>query len=157
VASSSARWPRLSPGPFSGTIDLDGFTYESCPDRLHFQVLTRTVGGPTSEMIAVTCAEDLFTQTPTQTTVQLQIVNEFEQVFSSSFRFQCVTAQSFSRLGTLSSSTTGTDTAHVIVRGVDTPLIGLVIDRFSGQNATLHTTANEPFLEGGRSATIVFP
>jgi hypothetical protein len=40
---------------------------------------------------------------------------------------------------------------------VSTPLIGLVIDRFSGQGNTLHTTANEPFLEGGRSATVIFP
>jgi hypothetical protein len=57
----------------------------------------------------------------------------------------------------LSTSLSGGDSAHVVVRGVSTPLIGLGIDRFTGQNATLHTTANEPFLEGGRSSTVILP
>ena len=43
------------------------------------------------------------------------------------------------------------------MRGVSSPLVGLVIDRFLGQNNTLHTTANEPFLEGGRESTVIFP
>ena len=43
------------------------------------------------------------------------------------------------------------------MRGVSSPLVGLVIDRFTGQNNTLHTTANEPFLEGGRASTVIFP
>lgn len=157
VGYGAVGFQRLTPGPYSGVIDLDGYTYESCPDRLHFQVLTRPNSGPSSELIAVTCAEDLLTQTPTETVVQLQIVNEYEQVFSSSFRFQCLTALSFSKLLTLSQSSLGTETAHLVARGVASPLIGLVIDRFTGQNGTLHTTANEPFLEGGRSATIIFP
>lgn len=157
VGYNAVGFQRLTPGGYNGVIDLDGFTYEQCPDRLHFAVLTRQTGGPVSELITVPCAEDLLTQTPTETVVQMQIVNEFEQVFSSSYRFSCITSQAFSKFGTLAKSTLGTDTAHLIVRGVSSPLIGMVIDRFNGQNNTLHTTANEPFLEGGRSSTVIFP
>lgn len=148
---------KLSPGAYTGVVDLDGFTYESCPDRLHFQVLTTPSGGPASTLIVVPCAEDLLTQTPTESVVQMQIVNELEQVLSSSFRFSCIGTQSFSRFITLSKSVSGGDSAHLILRGVSTPLIGLIVDRFRGQNNTLHTTANEPFLEGGRPATVIFP
>ncbi|MGD9764232.1 MAG: hypothetical protein AB7V27_11000 [Candidatus Binatia bacterium] len=157
VGYDAVGFQRLSPGTYNGIIDLDGFTYEQCPDRLHFVVLTRQTGGPSSELITVPCAEDLLFQTPTETTVQLAIINEFEQVFSSSYRLKCMSSQSFSRFGTLGKSTLGTDTAHLIVRGVSSPLIGLVIDRFNGQNNTLHTTANEPFLEGGRDSRVIFP
>lgn len=157
VGYGAVGFQRLSPGSYTGVVDLDGFTYESCPDRLHFQVLTTQAGVPSSTLITVPCAEDLLTQTPTETVVQLAIINEFEQVFSSSFRFKCFAATPFSRFITLNKSTLGSDTAHLVVRGVSTPLIGLVIDRFAGQNNTLHTTANEPFLEGGRSATVIFP
>jgi hypothetical protein len=159
VGYDAIGFQKLSPGPFTGVINLDGFSYESCPDRLHFIVLTRQ-GGATSDLITVPCAEDLLNQTQTEVTVQLAIINEFEQVFSSSYRQTCLGApngQSFSRFGTLSKATLGTDTAHLVVRGVSSPLVGLVIDRFIGQNGTLHTTANEPFLEGGRESTVIFP
>ena len=92
--------------------------------------------------------------------MQLAIINEFEQVFSSSYRQKCLGKpgdQTFAKFGTLSKATLGTDTAHLIIRGVSSPLVGLVIDRFTGQNNTLHTTANEPFLEGGRDSTVIFP
>jgi hypothetical protein len=157
VAYGAIGFQRLTPGAFSSVIDLDGFTYDACPDRLHFQVLTRQSGVPASEMIIAPCAQDLLTQTPTESTVQLAIVNEFEQVFSSSFRFRCLSSLTFSSLNTLSLSTLGSETAHVVVRGVSTPLVGLVIDRFLGQNGTLHTTSNEPFLEGARASTVIFP
>jgi hypothetical protein len=157
VGYTAVGFQRLTPGGYSGTIDLDGFTYEACPDRLHFAVLTRETGGPVSELITVPCHEDLFNQTIPETVVQLAIINEFEQVFSSSYRLKCMSSQAFSRFITLSKTTLGTDSAHLIARGVTSPLIGLVIDRFTGQNATLHTTANEPFLEGARDATVVFP
>ncbi|HSQ01413.1 MAG TPA: hypothetical protein VL049_29680 [Candidatus Dormibacteraeota bacterium] len=159
VGYDAIGFQKLSPGGFTGVINLDGFTYESCPDRLHFIVLT-SQGGATSSLITVPCAEDLFTQTPTETVVQMAIINEFEQVFSSSYRQTCLgkpSDQTFARFGTLSKATLGTDTAHLVVRGVSSPLVGLVIDRFLGQNSTLHTTANEPFLEGGRESTVVFP
>lgn len=157
VGYGAIGFQRLSPGGYSGVIDLDGFTYDACPDRLHFQVLTRKSGVPSSEMIVAPCAEDLLTQTPTETTVQLAIINEFEQVFSSSFRFRCLSSISFSSFNTLSNSTLGTETAHLVVRGVTTPLVGLVVDRFLGDNNALHTTANEPFLEGARPSTVIFP
>ena len=159
VGYDAIGFQKLSPGAFTGVINLDGFTYEACPDRLHFVVLTRQ-GTTTSDLITVPCAEDLLTQTPTETTVQLAIINEFEQVFSSSYKQKCLgtpSGQSFSRFSTLSKATLGTDTAHVVVRGVTSPLVGLVIDRFTGQNNTLHTTANEPFLEGARESTVIFP
>jgi hypothetical protein len=62
----------------------------------------------------------------------LAIINEFEQVFSSSFRLSCLTSLSFSSISTLSSASLGSDTAHVVVRGVSEPLLGMVIDRFEG-------------------------
>jgi hypothetical protein len=157
VGYGAVGFQRLTPGTFSGVVDLDGFTYESCPDRLHFEVLTNQGGGPTSSLIVVPCAENLLNQTPTQSVVQIAIINEFEQVFSSSFRFSCFASTPFSQFNTLSKAVLGSDTAHLIVRGVSTPLIGLTVDRFLGQNSTLHTTANEPFLEGGRPAEVIFP
>ncbi len=157
VGYGAVGFQRLSPGSYSGEVDLDGFTYESCPDRLHFQVLSAPSGGPASTLVTVPCAEDLLNQVPTQTVVQLAIVNEFEQVFSSSYHLSCLSSLSFSSLGTLGHSVTGTDSAHLVVRGVSSPLIGLAIDRFAGQGNLVHTTANEPFLEGGRSATVIFP
>ena len=78
-------------------------------------------------------------------------------MFSSSFRFSCIANQSLGRFLTLSQSVNGGDSVHLIVRGLSTPLIGLAVDRFTGQNNTLHTTANEPFLEGGRPAEVIFP
>jgi hypothetical protein len=155
VGYGAIGFQRLIPGSFPGTVDLDGFTYEECPDRLHFQVFTRQ-NGSSSTLVLVPCAQDLLTQVPTETTVQLAIVNEFEQVFSSSFRFSCHTTKSFSSISTLGSVSLGTLTAHLIVRGVHSPLVGLVIDRFQAFGQT-HTTANDPFLEGGRPATVIFP
>ena len=155
VGYGSIGFQRLVPGAFTGVVDLDGFTYEECPERLHFQVLSRQSTAD-SEMVLVPCAQDLLTQTPTETTVQLQIVNEFEQVFSSSFHFRCHTTLPFSRLGTLGNALLGSDSAHVIVRGVSSPLVGLVIDRFDAL-ATHHSAANDPFLEGGSPATVIFP
>jgi hypothetical protein len=155
VGYGAIGFQKLSPGSFPGTVDLDGFNYEQCPDRLHFQVFTRQ-SGSSSDLILVPCAQDLLNQIPTETTVQLAIVNEFEQVFSSSFRFSCHTSKSFSRISTLGSSSLGTLTAHLIVRGVGGPLLGLVVDRFQAFGMP-HTTANDPFLEGGRPATVIFP
>lgn len=159
VGYDAIGFQKLTPGAYTGVINLDGFNYESCPDRLHFIVLTNQ-GSTSSTLITVPCAEDLLTQTPTETVVQMAIINEFEQVFSSSYRQKCLgkpSDQTFSRFGTLSKATLGTDTAHLVIRGVSSPLVGLVIDRFIGQNNTLHTTANEPFLEGGRESTVIFP
>ena len=43
-----------------------------------------------------------------------------------------------------------------LVHGESDALPGLVIDRFQAYGQT-HTTANDPFLEGGRPATVIFP
>jgi hypothetical protein len=156
VGYGAIGFQRLTPGSFDGVVDLDGSTYEECPERLHFQ--TMTTNTVSSDMVLVPCAQDLLFQKPTETAVQLAIVNEFEQVFSSSFRFSCYTQRSLSRIsGTLSKAVLGTDTAHLIVRGVSSPLVGLVIERFDDSTATRHTTVNEPYLEGGSPATVIFP
>ncbi len=70
----------------------------------------------------------------------------------------CFDHLNFSSISALRRSNVGTDTAHVIVRGTDVPVIGLVIERFAvpGSNA-LSTSANEPTLEGGRSASVTLP
>ena len=36
VGYDAIGFQKLSPGAYTGVINLDGFTYESCPDRLHF-------------------------------------------------------------------------------------------------------------------------
>jgi len=156
IGYGAIGFQRLIPGGASNVIDLDGFVYEACPDRLHFQVFTRQVGVTPSQMILIPCSQDLLTQTPTTSTVQLAIINEFEQVFSSSFRLSCLTSLSFSSISTLSSASLGTDTAHVVVRGVSEPLLGMVIDRFEGFGQP-QATANTPFLDGARGATVIFP
>jgi hypothetical protein len=156
VGYGAIGFQRLTPGSFDGVVDLDGSTYEECPERLHFQ--TMATNSVSSDIVLVPCAEDLLLQEPTETAVQLAIVNEFEQVFSSSFRFSCYTQRSLSRIsGTLSKAVLGSDTAHVIVRGVSSPLVGLVIERFNDSGGTRHTTVNEPYLEGGSPATVIFP
>jgi hypothetical protein len=155
VGYGAVGFQRLIPGFFPGVVSLDGFEYDQCPERLHFQVLTRQ-SGSNSSLILSPCEQDLLTQVPTTTVVQMQIVNEFEQVFSSSTRFTCHSVMYFSQLQTLSKSTLGTDTAHLVLRGVSSPLIGLVIDRFTA-GASSHTAANDPYLEGGSPATVIFP
>jgi hypothetical protein len=153
VAYGADGFVRLEPGGFSNVVDLDGFTYEQCPERLHFQALASN--GVSGDLILAPCSQDLLTQVPAETTVQLAIVNEFEQVYSNSFRFKCLTRQSLSRF-TLSRAVLGTETAHVVVRGVHVPVLGIMVDRFDALGQR-HTAVNEPFLEGGESATIIFP
>jgi len=156
VGYGAIGFQRLVPGFASNVIELDGSEYEACPDRLHFQVFTRKSGVTPSQLILIPCSQDLLTQTPTQSTVQLAIINEFEQVFSSSFRLSCLTSMSFSGLSTLSNATLGTNTAHLVVRGVSEPLLGMVIDRFEAFGQ-LQSTANTPYLDGARDATVIFP
>lgn len=157
VAYGAVGFQRRIPGHFSNVVSLDGFTYDQCPERLHFQVLSRQATS-NSSLILTPCQEDLLTQTATTTAVQMQIVNEFEQVFSSSTSFTCHSVKSFSSFSTLSRSTLGTDTAHLVLRGVSSPLIAMVIDRFQGAaDNSLHTSANDPYLEGGVPSVVIFP
>jgi hypothetical protein len=157
VGYNAIGFRRLSAGTFGGTVLLDGVNYEQCPDRLHFQVLTNKAGSD-SEMVLAPCTEDLMNQIPSGTTVLLAVVNEFEQQFSGGTSVNCFNRLRFSRLPALSYNSIGSETAHVIVRGTDVPVVGLVIDRFTvpGSGA-VSASSNDPYLEGGRSADIYLP
>ena len=156
IGYSAIAFRRLTDGPASSSVSLDGVTYEQCPDRLHFQILTSQTT-PTSELVLVPCDEDLLNQVPSGTNIGLVTVNELEQRISGSTTLKCFNRILFSSVAALRANTVGTQTAHLIVRG-NAPVVGLVVERFNvpGSNA-LSTSSNEPFLEGGRSATIVLP
>jgi hypothetical protein len=158
IGYSAIAFRRLSAGAFSGEIDLDGVTYEQCPDRLHFDVLTSQATS-NSEFVLVPCSEDLMNQLPSGANVQLSVINEFEQDFSGSTSVTCFNRFSFSSVSVLRQSSVGTDTAHVIVRGTDVPVVGLVIESFTipGSGGNVSMSSNDPDLEGGRSATIYLP
>jgi hypothetical protein len=160
VSYGAVGFQRLSPGEFTGVVALDGQAYAQCPDKLHFDVLAdrpTAVPASTSELVLIPCTQDLLLQIPTELTVQFLIINEFETQFSTSTSFECFTRR---RLGEISDSlnraTLGTDTAHIVVRGVNGPLLGLVIDDVPFQALT-GTAGNEPSFQGGRSATVTFP
>ena len=157
VGYAAIAFRRLAPGPFTGEVSLDGVTYEQCPDRLHFNVLTSQAGSD-SELILVPCSEDLEGQVASRTVILFSVINELEQPFSGAALVNCFDHRRFSTVAPLHRSTVGTDTAHVIVRANDVPVVGLVIDRFTvpGSSA-LSTSSNEPYLEGGRSATLIVP
>lgn len=156
IGYSAIAFRRLGAGSTT-VISLNGVNYEACPDRLHFNVLSQTATS-NSELVLVPCTQNLEIQAAAQTTVQYAVVNEFEQVFSGSSSLRCMDRRSFHTIAALRKSSIGTDTAHLIVRGVDVPVIGLVIDRFAvpGSGAP-SVSSNEPYLEGSREATIQLP
>ncbi len=157
VGYSAIAFRRLLAGDFTGFVALDGVTYEACPDRLHFHALA-SQSSSDSELVLVPCTEDLENQIPASTTLQFAVINEFEQQLSGAAQLSCFYHRAFSSVAALRRSSIGTDTAHVIVRGVAVPVIGLVIERFSvpGTGA-LSTSANEPTLEGSRAASLNLP
>jgi len=153
---SALAFRRLTPGEFTGFISLDGVMYEKCPDKMHFAILSQQ-GNSDSELVLGLCDEDLLNQVVNSVTAGLQIVNEFEQVFSASVTVTCHARRRFSRIsGTLSKATLGSPTAHLIVHGVQAPLTGLVLDRFDAYGVPV-MSANEPFLDGGRTGFVTFP
>ena len=160
ISYGAVGFQRLSPGDFTGVVSLDGRTYAQCPDKLHFDVLADqpTATTPTtSDLILVPCSQDLLLQVPATITVQFLIVNEFEQQFSTSISVTCFNRQALSAIsGSLLRSTLGTDTAHLIIRGSNGPLLGLVVDDVPYQGET-GIAGNEPSFQGGRSALVVFP
>lgn len=156
VGYSAIGFRRLSAGSFTGTVSLDGVNYEQCPDRLHFQVLTYKVGSD-SELVLVPCTEDLMNQIPSGTNVLFAVINEFEQQLSGGTTLKCFNRIRFSSVPVLRYTTVGTDTVHVIVRGTDVPVVGLVIDRFTTPSGAVSASSNDPYLEGGRSADIYLP
>jgi hypothetical protein len=145
---------RLTGGDFTGRADLNGVTYTQCPDELHFAFLASDTGSD-SEIVLVPCSQDVLTAVPT-TVVQIRLVNEFEQVLSASFTVSCQTRSELDRISSaFTRATLGSETGHMILRGVQSPILGMVIDRFTpGAPAA---AANEPILRGGRSATVVIP
>ncbi|MFQ5666659.1 MAG: hypothetical protein ACE5I7_09530 [Candidatus Binatia bacterium] len=153
VSYGAVGFRRLSDGNFTGVLALDGKTYAQCPSKLHFDVLADQPGA-TSEMVLLPCSQDLLFQEPTSVTVQLLIINEFEETFSTSLRFTCFDQRALGDIAdSLVRSTLGTDTAQVIVRGVGEPLLGLVVDAVPAAG----TAGNEPSFQGGRPATVIFP
>jgi hypothetical protein len=160
VSYGAVGFQRLSPGDFTGVLSLNGQTYAQCPDKLHFDVIADqpTATPPTtSDLILVPCSQDLLLQEPATITVQFLIINEFEQQFSTSISVTCFDRETLSQIsGSLLRQTLGTDTAHLIIRGSNGPLLGLVVDGVAFQGKT-GIAGNEPSFQGGRSATVVFP
>jgi hypothetical protein len=156
VAYSATAFRRLTDGDFTGVISMDGVTYEQCPNKLHFIVLAETPSSQ-SELVLVPCTQDLLNQVPTEPNVQFLVINEFEQSFSASIRFECFDRRRLTSItNTLDRNTLGTDTAHIIVRGSSFSVIGLAIDRLTFDGFPL-TSGNDPSFEGGRSATVTLP
>ncbi len=156
ISYGAVGFQRLSPGDFTGVLSLDGRTYAQCPDKLHFEVLADQPP-TTSDLILVPCSQDLLLQVPATITVQFLIINEFEQQFSTSISVTCFNRQMLSAIsGSLLRASLGTDTAHLIIRGVNGPLLGLVVDNVPYQGKT-GIAGNEPSFQGGRSALVVFP
>lgn len=155
ISYGATAFRRISDGPYTGVFNLNNSTYTACPSRLHFQVLTDET--LPNELVLVTCDEDLVTQTPTRVTVQFIIINEFEQSFSASITFECFDRRVLSGIGSFfTRPILGTDTAHVIARGVTGGILGLAIDAVQF-DSSVRTAGNEPSLEGSRSATVRFP
>lgn len=156
LSYNAVAFRRLVDGPFEGVYELDGQTYENCPDRLHFDILAQQTGS-NSEIILMTCSQDLLNQQPSTFTAQFQVVNEFENVFSASMAVTCWSKKTLSRVSNvLTYGALGTTTAHLIVRGAQGSLVGLVLDRFEAFGVPV-TTGNEPFLEGGKPGVVYFP
>ena len=102
------------------TIPLDGVTYSQCPDQQHFLFISSN-GTPASESeIAIApCSEDLENLVAPPTTVQFEIINEFEQHLVGVDDRHLLrgggrcgrSGQSFTR------ATLGSETGHLVVRG----------------------------------------
>ncbi|HVO26302.1 MAG TPA: hypothetical protein VMW56_22030 [Candidatus Margulisiibacteriota bacterium] len=160
VSYGAVGFQRLSPGDFTGVVSLDGTTYAQCPDKLHFDVVAdqpTATPATTSDLILVPCSQDLLLQVPATITVQFLVINEFEQPFSTSISVTCFERAPLNQItDALLRANLGTDTAHLIIRGVNGPLLGLVLDEVAFQGKT-GIAGNEPSFQGGRSATVVFP
>jgi hypothetical protein len=155
ISYGATAFQRLIEGEPTGTFNLNGSTYTACPNRLHFQVLTDET--LPNDLVLVTCDEDLITQTPKNVTVQFQVINEFEQAFSASIGFQCFDRRALSEVSSFfTRPILGTDTAHVLLRGVGGGVLGLGIDAVE-YDGTVRTAGNEGLMEGNRSATVKFP
>ena len=159
IGYSSVGFLRLTDGPLTNEIDLDGVTYTQCPDKQHFVFLASDPADPAaqSELVIAPCSEDLENLNPATTIVQLLIFNEFEEVFSSSTNVTCSLRRTLLQINNVfSANTLGSPTGHLIVQGVQSPILAMLVDRFRTPPAPA-TAGNEPALEGGRSAEILLP
>lgn len=146
---------RLIDGDYTNLVELDGSTYTQCPDELHFAFLASNATSD-SELVLAPCSEDLENVIPTSTNVQFRVINEFEQLLSASMSVTCFDRRPLRRISPVfTEAFLGSPTGHVVVRGVQEPVIGLMIDHFT--DGAVSTSANEPFLREGRSAVLRFP
>ncbi|MEO8602718.1 MAG: hypothetical protein ABI629_09085 [bacterium] len=160
IGYSAVGFLRLSDGPYNGIIPLDGNTYAQCPDEQHFVFLSSEAGNPLteSEIVLAPCSEDLENSIPTTTTVQFLVVNEFEQQLSAATTVSCYTRRTLRQISQVfTRATLGSETGHVIVRGVQTPVLAMLIDRFLTPDGARGTAGNGPAYRGGRSAEIRLP
>ncbi len=152
---------RITPGDFSTTFELDGSTYAQCPDNYHFTFIASEEGDPDteSELILSTCDEDLENLISATTVVQFQIINEFEDVFSASTTVRCYDRQVLRQINPVfSRDVLGTPTGQVIVRGIQGPVIAVLVDKFvTPDGGAASVAGNEPALSRGRSARIRIP
>lgn len=156
ISMGAVGFRRLSPGPYTGTLQLNGSAYAQCPARLHFQMLTDE--SLPNELVLVPCDQDHVLQNAAQRNVNFLITNEFEQTLSASLSLTCSGIFRLADLGgPFTRSVLGTDTAQLSARGVQGPMLGLMVDAvdFFGN---VGLAGNEPsFAGGGRSATVKFP
>jgi hypothetical protein len=151
---------RLTPGPQERVLELDGVTYAQCPDEYHFAFVSSEAGDPATEsdIVFALCDEDLENVRPSTTVIQFRVINEFEQLLSASTSVTCHARRGLAEISSVfSRDTLGTETGHMIVRGVQSAVMAVMIDRFVTPGGTAAVTSNEPFLLGGRSATIELP
>ena len=162
IGYGASGFLRLTDGPLTNVIELDGITYTQCPDEQHFVFLASDPGGTPnpqaeSELVLAPCNEDLENLNTPTSVVQFQVINEFEEQFSASTTVTCSFRRTLRQISNVfTKATLGSDTGHLVVKGVDSPVLAMVIDRFLTPAAPA-TAGNEPALRGGRPAEIRIP
>lgn len=162
IGYSAVGFLRLVDGPLTNEINLDGSTYTQCPDEQHFVFLATETDPPDpaseSELVVASCAEDLQNLVTKPTVIQFQIFNEFEEQFSASTSVTCSARRLLRQVSHIfTRAALGTETGHVILRGVQWPVLALVVDRFRAAPGVPATAGNEPALRGGRTGEIRIP
>ncbi len=160
IGYSAVGFQRLADGRMGNVIPLDGDTYSQCPDEQHFVFLSSELGNPAteSEIILAPCTEDLQNLVPTTTAVQFLVVNEFEQQLSAATTVTCYARRTLRQVSQVfTRATLGSETGHLIVRGVQSPVLTMLVDRFETPDGVRATAGNEPAMRGGRSAEILLP
>jgi hypothetical protein len=160
IGYSAFGFLRLTDGPLTNEIDLDGVTYTQCPAEQHFVFIASDPSTPQaeSELVIAPCSEDLENLIHPPTVVQFQVYNEFEEALSASISVTCSTRVALQKISSVfTRATLGSDTGHLIIKGVQSPILALVIDRFLAAPAVPATAGNEPALRGGSSAQIFIP